>query len=131
MKTLILTAALVATATFAMAQKSNADVRNDDVKKSEIEVAVLQHSNDEVTLLMEKESFEPVRIKVYEGNKLLYSKRIKKEATANITFDISAFPEGNYVFKVIRDKEVVYTADVSKGPGSIMLEESESLADSK
>ncbi len=117
MKTLILTAALAVSAALASAQKP-ASENNDsaELKKSSVEVAVLQHTGDEVTLLMEKAPRELVRIMVYEGKDLLYMQRVKKEATANITYDISQFPDGNYTIKVVKDKEVVYTADIKKGP---------------
>jgi hypothetical protein len=124
MKTLILTAALAVSTALAGAQKP-APTSDDSVemKKTSVEVAVLQHANDEVTLLMEKAPRELVRIKVYEGNKLIYMQRVKKEATANITYDISEFPDGNYTIEVVKDKEVVYTSDIKKGP--------ELLADNK
>jgi hypothetical protein len=114
MKTLILTTALVAAATFSFGQKE-ASESNKEVKQSGIEVALLQHADDEVTLLMEKEPRKLVTIKVYEDNKLLYMQRVRKEATANITYDISEFPAGDYVFEVVKDKEVVYSAKVHKG----------------
>ena len=97
MKTLILTISLALAATFASAQQP-ASVSDKDTldKKSAIEVAVLQHKSDQLTLLMEKEPGELVKIKVYEDNKVLYSQRVKKEASARITYDISKFPDGNY-----------------------------------
>lgn len=116
MKTLILTISLAVAATFASAQQP-ASVSDKDTldKKSAIEVAVLQHKSDQLTLLMEKEPGELVKIKVYEDNKVLYSQRVKKEASARITYDISKFPDGNYVIEVVKDKDVVYKAEVSKG----------------
>ena len=124
MKTLTLTAVLVAAATLTFAQKPFAtDDSEKTLKKSDIEVAVLKRSNDEVSLLMEKAPREKVRISVYEGKTMLYSKRIKKEATANITYDISAFPVGTYTFEVEKDGLVVYSADIRKS--------SEALADNK
>ena len=124
MKTLTLTIALALAATFASAQKP-ASVSDKDTldKKSAIKVAVLQHRNDQLPLLMEKEPGELVKIKVYEDNKLLYSQRVRKEASAKITYDISEFPDGKYVIEVVKDKDVVYKANVSKG--------SVALADSK
>jgi hypothetical protein len=116
MKTLILTISLAVAATFASAQKPGSASDKDTLdKKSAIEVAVLQHKSDQLTLLMEKEPGELVKIKVYEDNKILYSQRVKKEASARITYDISNFPNGNYVVEVIKDKDVVYKAEVSKG----------------
>ena len=116
MKTLILTISLAVAATFASAQQP-ASVSDKDTldKKSAIEVAVLQHKSDQLTLLMEKEPGELVKIKVYEDNKVLYSQRVKKEASARITYDISKFPDGNYVIEVVKDEDVVYKAEVSKG----------------
>ena len=117
MKTLILTAALAVSGALASAQKpAPKQADSNEMSKSAIEVAVLQHSDDEVTLLMEKAPRELVRIRVYEGSKLLYAQRVKREATANITYDISEFPDGNYRIEVMKNKEVVYTAAIKKGP---------------
>ena len=123
MKTLILTAALAVSAALASAQKPASPSNNLSDQGSAVEVAVLQHSNDEITLLMEKAPRELVKIKVYEDGKLLYAQRVKKEATANITYDISQFPDGKYTLEVVKDKEVVYTTAIKKGP--------EVLADNK
>jgi len=128
MKTLILTAALVATATLGLAQNPAPAKSSANPDKSGIEVAVVQRSNDEVNLLMEKQAGELIKVKVYEGKKLLYSQRIKKQATANVTYDISAFPDGDYKIEVVKDKEVVYSVDINKGSGPVTTEESESLA---
>ena len=117
MKTLILTAALAVSAALSSAQKPAPEKADSSAMTlSTVEVAVLQHANDEVTLLMEKAPRELVRIRVYEGNKVLYVQRVKREATANITYDISQFPDGNYTIEVVKDKEVVYTTDIKKGP---------------
>ena len=130
MKTLILTAALALTASLAIAQEPA--VKNNDeavIEKSEIKAAVLQHADDEITLLMEKEPRELVKIRMYDGNSLLYSQRVRKEATANITYDISAFPDGDYTLELIKDKKVVYVANISKGGNKATPHASESLAD--
>jgi hypothetical protein len=130
MKTLILTAALALTASFAVAQEP-AVKSNDEavIEKSQIKAAVLQRADDEVTLLMEKEPRELVKIRMYDGNSLLYSQRVKKEATANITYDISAFPDGDYTLELVKDKKVVYVANITKGGNQITPQVSESLAD--
>lgn len=116
MKTLILTAALAVSTALATAQEPAASGMQADNPKPAVEVAVLQHSNKEITLLMEKAPRELVKIKVYEDGKLLYAQRVKKEATANITYDISQFPDGTYTLEVVKDKEVVYTSAIKKGP---------------
>jgi len=132
MKTLILTVALVSLAAFTRAQETGSREKSAVVTSDpQIEVALLQHNENEVTLMMEKEHGKAVKIKVYEGNMLLYSKRIKKEATVRITYDISAFPDGNYTFKVVAEKEPVYVAEISKGAGSGTIKKVESLADNK
>jgi len=120
MKTLILTTALVVFTTLSFAQESVKEL-DDSVKlvKSDIEVALLQNSEDQVKLLMAKEPGELVKVKVYEDDKLLYQRRIKKAGTAHITYDISQFPDGTYVFQVEKDKEVVYSKSVSKGQTSL------------
>lgn len=130
MKTLILTAALALTASLANAQEPA--VKNNDeavIEKTEFKAAVLQRADEEVTLMMEKEPRELVKIRMYDGNSLLYSQRVRKEATANITYDISAFPDGDYTLELIKDKKVVYVATISKGGNKVTPQASESLAD--
>lgn len=116
MKTIILTAALAVSVAFSMAQET-AEVKETKthLKTSDLEVALLQNTEDEVTLLLAKEPGDPVKIKVYEDNKLLYTRRVKKAGTANITYDISQFPDGEYTFKLEKGKTVVYAAKVRKG----------------
>jgi len=120
MKTLILTAALVVFTTFSFAQLPKPEV-NDTLKpmNADIEVAILQNADDQVNILMAKEPGKLVKIKVYEDNKLLYVRRVKKAGTANIKYDISAFPDGEYVFQVEKDKKVVFSAKVRKGPAAL------------
>jgi hypothetical protein len=108
-----------------MAQKENETKQNE---KNTIEVAVLQPDADKVQLLLDKTPGDPVKIRVYEDNKLLYTRRIKKEGTANITYDISAFPEGKYEFRVEHDKEVVYAVKVRKDENA---QSATALADSR
>lgn len=124
MKTLILTAALVVLTSLSYAQEL--DSTNDNkmhMKTADLELAVLQPSTDQVTLLMAKEPGMPVKIKVYEDDKLLYTRRVKKQGTAHIKYDLSQFPDGEYTFKVEKDKDVVYSVKVWKGATA--------LADSK
>jgi len=120
MKTLILTTALVVLTTFSFAQQTKPEV-NDALKpeNTDIEVAILQNTHDQVNILMAKEPGQLVKIKVYEDNKLLYMRRVKKAGTANIKYDISEFPDGQYVFQVEKDKKVVFSAKVRKGPASL------------
>ena len=120
MKTLILTTALVVITTFSFAQLPKPEVNDTlKLKNTDIEVAILQNADDQVNLLMAKEPGKLVKIKVYEDNKLLYIRRVKKAGTANIKYDISAFPDGEYVFQVEKDKKIVFSAKVHKGPASL------------
>ena len=93
------------------------------MKTVDLEIALLQTTADQFTLVMAKEPGVPVKIKVYENNKLLYTRKVKKPGTANIKYDISQFPDGEYTFKVEKEKNVVYSVKIRKG--------SSALADSK
>ena len=116
MKALILTTALAISAALSNAQQPVSKTNDDPVlKEKNIEVAILQRTNDQVTVLMEKEPRELVKIKVYEGKKLLFTQRVKKKTSANIKFDISEFPVGEYVIEVEKDNKVIKSATVLKG----------------
>jgi hypothetical protein len=125
MKTIILATALAVSTSLTMAQK---EMKNADTEKNNVEVAMLQPDNNKVQVLLNKTPGDPVRIKVYEDNKLLYTRRIKKEGSANITYDISAFPEGDYEFRIEQEKEVVYAVKVRKDANA---QSAIALADSK
>lgn len=116
MKTLILTTALVISVALSYAQQPVSKTNDDTVlQKKSIEVAILQRTNDQVTVLLEKEPDELVKIKIYEGKKLLYTQRVKKEASTNVKFDISAFPTGEYVIQVENKSQVVKSKTIHKG----------------
>ena len=124
MKAIILAAALAVSTTLSMAQETTTDNQSKShMKTQDLEVALIKSATDEVSLFMAKEPGTPVKIKVYENNKLLYVRRVKKAGTANIKYNISQFPDGEYTFKIEKDKDVVYSATVQKGATA--------LADSK
>ena len=71
MKTLILATALVVATTFSFAQQPKTEVSNGmELKKKDIEVAILKKSDDQVNLLMEKPTGKVVKIKIYEDDKI-------------------------------------------------------------
>lgn len=120
MKTQILTAALVVLATVAFAQQpaEEKEQKNDSMNSFEsknVEVAFLRNAEDTVQMMLAKEPGKLVKIKVYDGNRLLYTRRIKKEGTANITYVISHFPDGDYTFQLEKDKVVIHSTKISKG----------------
>jgi hypothetical protein len=125
MKTIILATALAVSTSLSMAQKENETMQTE---KNNVEVAVLQPNDDQVQLLLDKTPGDPVKIRVYEDNKLLYTRRVKKESSANITYDISAFPDGEYEFRVEHEKEVVYAVKVRKDANA---QSATALADSR
>ena len=116
MKALILATALVVSTTFSIAQEAApAKETKTHLKTNDLEVAILQKSEDQVNLLLAKTPGDPVKIKVYEDSELLFSQRVKKAGTANIKYDISQFPDGEYTFKLEKDNVVVYSVKVRKG----------------
>jgi hypothetical protein len=120
MKTQILTAALVVIATVLFAQQpaeikgQKSDTMN-SITSNNVEVAFLRNAENTVQMMLAKEPGKLVKIKVYDGNRLLYTRRIKKEGTANITYDITHFPDGDYTFQLEKDKTVIHSAKISKG----------------
>jgi hypothetical protein len=120
MKTQILTTALVLFATVLFAQQpaeekgQKSDTLN-SLQCNDVEVAFLRNAENTVQMMLAKEPGKLVKIKVYDGNRLLYTRRIKKEGTANITYDISHFPDGDYTFQLEEDKAVIHSTKISKG----------------
>ncbi|MCF8369462.1 MAG: DUF3244 domain-containing protein [Bacteroidales bacterium] len=115
MKTLILTSVMLAFIATGFAQETKQPVET----KKHVEAVVIQESDDLLSLYLEKEPGEVVKIKIKEDDKVLYTRRIKKEASAKIKYDISQFPGGEYTVEVTQDKEVVYSKQIEKGAAPI------------
>jgi hypothetical protein len=117
MKTLILTSALVVLTTLSFAQfpQVNAPDSSSYVT-DDLRVAIFQQNDSIVHLKMAKKSGDLVKIRIMEeGNKLpVHQRRVKTYAAADLVYDLREFPEGEYVFEIVMDKEVVYTKKVAR-----------------
>jgi len=64
---------------------------------------------------MAKNSGDLVKIRIKEdGTKLLHQRRVKNHETARLVYDLHEFPIGNYVFEIVKDKEVVFSKTVTR-----------------
>ena len=123
MKTLGLTTVLVVltTLTYAQSEKENAD-KAKAVNPESVICNLYPSADNQVTLILRKETGDKVTVKVKEDDgTLVYRKRIKKSNNNKITYDIAQFPNGSYTFEVAKDKEVVYSKVVRKGEGMLTV----------
>ena len=116
MKTLILTTALVVIAALSFAQFPQSEVPDSCCYVSEdLRVAIFQINDSTVKLKMAKNPGDLVKIRIKEdGKKLLHTRRVKSFAAANLVYDLHQFPEGEYVFEIVKDKKVVYSQIVTR-----------------
>ena len=114
MKTLILTTALVILASLSFAQSpQSSGTDSSSYVSSDINVTIFQINDSMVSVKMAKKPGELVKVLVKEnGNNLLYSRRIKKYGSADLLYDLNQFPEGEYVFEIVKDKKVVYSQKI-------------------
>ena len=116
MKTLILTTALVVLSALSFAQFPQKNAPDSCCYVADdLRVVILQNNDSTVTLQMAKNSGDLVKIRIKEdGSKLIYNRRVKNFAAANLVYDLQQFPEGDYVFEIVKDKEVVYSKTVTR-----------------
>ncbi len=116
MKTQLLTIALATLGMVAFSQTAtDKSAEKAALKNSDVKCLIVQNDDNMVTVLFDKKPEEAVKIKVLENkNGVLYSKRIKKGTGGRIKYDISQFPEGTYVFELLKDKKVLYTKEVTR-----------------
>ena len=116
MKTIILTTALVVLSalTFAQFPQKNAPDSCCYVA-GDLRVVIFQNNDSTVTLKMAKNPGELVKIRIKEdGTKLLHQRRVKNHAIARLVYDLREFPVGDYVFEIVKDKEVVFSKTVTR-----------------
>ncbi len=123
MKTLILTTALVVLSALSFAQFPQKNAPDSCCYiADDLRVVILQNNDSTVTLQMAKNSGDLVKIRIKEdGSKLIYNRRVKNYAVANLVYDLHQFPEGDYVFEIVKDKEVVYSKTVTRTNSSTNL----------
>jgi hypothetical protein len=117
MKSIILTIALAAITAFSFAQpapKSNTDsysyITND------LKASIGMNNPSMVAVKVAKVPGEKVKIRVKANHEVLYQKSYKNYATVDMSYDISELPVGEYTFELIKDKEVVYSQNIQRGP---------------
>lgn len=122
MKTIVLTFALIflISLTFAQFPQSESPDSCCYVAK-DLRVAIFMDNDSIINIKLAKKPGEVVKVKVKEDNKLLYQRRIKSHEIANLRYDISQFPDGEYEFEIVKDNQVVFTKTIEKASEPIML----------
>lgn len=116
MKTIILTLSLSFLSFLSYAQFHPSQVPDSCCYIAEdIRAAIYKENDSMINVRVVKIPGELVKIRVKENNKVLYQKRLKKWAIADLKYDISQFPNGEYTFEIIKDRKVVYSIVLEKG----------------
>jgi hypothetical protein len=116
MKTLILTLALTILATYSFAQYPQAEVPDSCCYiADDIRVAIFMGNKSNVNVKIAKIPGELIKIRIKEDGKIIYQLRVKKHAITNLKYDINQFPNGSYVFEIVKDKNVIYSTVIEKG----------------
>ncbi len=123
MKTIVLTTVLVVLSALSFAQFPQENTPDSCCYiADDLRVVIFQNNDSTVTLKMAKNPDELVKIRIKEdGTKLIHNRRVKSYAAANLVYDLHQFPEGDYVFEIVKDKEVVYSKTVSRTNSSNRL----------
>jgi flagellar hook assembly protein FlgD len=115
MKTLILTAALVALTTAMFAQKVSVTGQEMKSETANVKVAMYSTISDEVTLIVVKQPEDKLNLKIKDENgSLVYEKRLRTPESKKITFDVSSLPDGKFTFELVKNREVVYSNSIVK-----------------
>lgn len=116
MKTLVLTMTLTILSTFTFAQFPQSLAPDSCCHVADdLRVAIFKDNDSLINVKIAKIPGELVKVRVKENNKVLYQSRIKKWAIANLQYDICQFPDGVYVFEIVKDKEVVFSKTIKRG----------------
>ena len=117
MKTLVLTLTLAILTTLSFAQFPQSEAPDSCCYiADDLRVAIFKNKDsDLVNVKIAKIPGELIKIRVKENNKILYQRRIKKWAITDLKYDINQFPDGEYVFEIIKDNEVVFAKIVEQG----------------
>lgn len=117
MKSIILTIALAAITTFSFAQPAPKTV-NDSFSyvANHLRASIDLNNTSMVAVKVAKIPGEKVKIRVKANHEVLYQKSYKNYATVDMSYDISKLPVGEYTFELVKDKEVVYSQTIRRGP---------------
>lgn len=116
MKSIFLTLALTILATICFAQfpQSSADDSCCYVSK-EIRAAIIDKEGSLVDVKIAKLPDDVVKIRVKSGNEIIHQTRVKKEEIVNLNYDLKNYPEGSYVFEIVRKNKIIYSRVIEFG----------------
>lgn len=116
MKTIILTLALLSLSLISNAQFHHSEVPDScSFITNDLRAAIYKDNDSMINVRIVKIPGELIKIRVSGNNNVLYQKRVKKWAIADLVYDISQFPKGEYTFEIIKNKEVVYSKTIERG----------------
>mgnify|MGYP006995595313 FL=1 len=113
MKTIATTLTLIFLATFSFAQfpQSSASDSCCYVTK-DLRAAIIDKDGSTVDVKIAKLPNEVVKIRVWDNNEIIHQTRVKKEEIVDLKFDLANYPEGKYVFEILRKNQVVYSKEI-------------------
>lgn len=112
--------ALIATLSFAQfPQSSSPD--SCCYQDESLRAAIYMETPTYVNVKVAKIIGDKVKIRVKEGNEVLFTQNYKSWARVDIQYDISQFPEGEYTFELIQNKEVVFTQVINNTSEALSL----------
>ena len=123
MKTLILTTALVVLTTIAFSQTPEKSESSQSEPTSEkVTYELVKNYQDELILVLKKESDQKVTVKLKEENgRLIHQKVLRKAENNCLTYDISALPEGKYQFEIKNEKNIICSKTINKSAATIVM----------
>jgi len=116
MKTLVITFALTFITALSFAQFPQSDSPDSCCYISDdLRASIFMDEESLVNVKIAKYPGELIKIRVKENNKVLYQDRIKSQAIVKLKYDINQFPKGDYIFEIVKDKEVVFSQTIKFG----------------
>lgn len=113
MKTLIITIAMAVLASFSYAQFPQSSAPDSCCYEApDLRASIYLGSPEMVYVQMAKEIGDKVKIRIKEKHQVLYQRNFKKWALVDVKYNISQFPQGEYTFEIIQNKEVIYSQTI-------------------
>ena len=91
-------------------------VQKDGLQDENAQTAINLHRNDVVVVHVLKKPEQLVGIRICDNNGIVLKKnRLKKDNQVKMSYDISAFPDGDYCFEITQNGAVIARKVVTKG----------------
>ncbi|NQU32348.1 MAG: hypothetical protein HQ521_03865 [Bacteroidetes bacterium] len=113
MKTIALSLTLLVLATFSFAQFPQSSASDSCCYvTNDLRAAIIDNDRSTVDVKIAKLPNEVVKIRVRDNNEIIHQTRVKKEEIVDLKFDLVNYPEGKYVFEILKKNQVVYSKEI-------------------